>query len=121
QYPDTNKRFAAARVFGLLDDLTFEVRPALTVLLAAAACVLLIACVNVANLLLARATAREKEIGIRAALGASRARIFRQLLTESAVLSLLGGAIGFLLAVWGVAGLASMLPQSFPRTADIQV
>ncbi len=119
QFPDTNKRFDSSRVIGLLADLTSDVRPALVVLLAAAGCVLLIACVNVANLLLARATAREKEMGIRSALGASRIRIFRQLLTESALLSLAGGGAGMLLAVWGTAALASLLPQNFPRAAEI--
>src|SRR5215212_11622861 len=120
QYPDTNNR-RFNRVVSLHEHLIGDTNKVLWLLLGAVTFVLLIGCANVANLLLASAASRQKEMAIRAALGASRWRVIRQLFTESTILALAGGAVGLLIAFWGLAAITRLLPGDFPRLNEIRM
>ena len=120
RYPAEDAGWGAV-VVPLREEMVGEVRPLLLVLLGAVALVLLIACANVANLMLARTIARRKEIAVRSALGASRARLLRQLVAEALLLSLAGGALGLFLSKFGMNAIVAFLANQLPRTADISL
>jgi putative ABC transport system permease protein len=120
QFHETNKGWDVS-LWTLHERLVREVKPSLLALLGAVGFVLLIACANVANLLLARSAARQKEIAIRAAMGASRTRVLRQMLTESILLSAIGGIAGLVLSIWLTDVLMSMLPEGAPRLEQIGI
>jgi predicted permease len=119
-YPEADKAVGITLV-SMKEDIVGNVQPFLIVLLAAVGFLLLIACANVANLLLARSIGRSREFAIRAAMGASQGRVIRQLLSESILLAGLGGALGLLLAVWGTKAVLGSLPGALPRASEVSL
>ncbi len=120
-YPDGDSDLEGFFAQPLRDYYTVDVRRGLIVLMLAVACILLIACANIANLLLSRASGRSREIAVRTAVGASRSRIVRQLLTESALLSAAGGGLGLLLAIWCFAFLKNLIPEALASTVSLRL
>jgi predicted permease len=119
-YPEADKD-SGITVMSLKQSMVGEIAPFLFVLLGAVGFVLLIACVNVANLVLARSTGRAREFAIRSALGASRGRVLRQLLTESTLIALAGGALGLLVAAWGTQAILGLVSDTLPRAQEVRV
>jgi predicted permease len=120
QYPNVNAAIGV-RLVPMHEEIVGDVRQPLLILFATVAFVLVIACANVANLLLARAASRQRELAIRSALGAGRRRLIRQMLTESLVLAAAGGAAGLLLAAWGIQALQSLAPSNLPRLSGVRI
>jgi predicted permease len=118
QYPGTNREYV---VLPLKEKVVGDIRPALLVLLGAVGFVLLIACANVAHMMLARAAARQKEVAVRTALGAGRSRVIRQFLTESLLLTSMGAGVGLLLAVLAIRALIALSPEGIPRVESISL
>lgn len=119
-YPDVDAGIKTT-IVPMKEEIVGDVQPVLWVLMVAVLFVLLIACVNVANLQLARATAREREFAVRVALGAGQSRLLRQMLTESLALSAMGGALGLLLAYWGAKGAVAAIPDMLPRAENVGI